>query len=502
MKEAPVARRRMPLASILSLVVLIAATVLAGSVGSGGNQAGRSGSEAEGPGEEARAEGLVEEAQEQRETVELREEALEQARAAGIAGKTGPITNAPAPGWVGERLLRFSDDDWEPAIATDPNAPFVYVLTTAYGADPACAKNCPTPPIVLKVSTDGGRTFGQNRYLCECRRVGGQFDPIIEVVPSTGAVYAIWMNDFNVVFAKSVDHGRTWSEPVPTWGNVAWNDKPVLATSDDGRDVYVSWNGPTAGDVWVAQSHDRGETWTQTRVVSSKRYFFAYDAVVLPGGTIVFSEGSISYTGPGITPEGVVQQHAIISRDDGATWENRIIDTVELGAPCVAEGCLPDFYLGHSAVSADEDGDLIFLYDGATTPLGPQRIFAQRSVDAGRSWSARVPLSRAGENSTSPAVEATRDGDIRAWYMETSNGDPDAWNVWYRSSMDLGATWSSPVKLSDATSGAGYKSTEGFDEVYGDYGEIAILSNGKTIAVWGEGFSWTGPGGTWLNRQR
>jgi hypothetical protein len=36
----------------------------------------------------------------------------------------------------------------------------------------------------------------------------------------------------------------------------------------------------------------------------------------------------------------------------------------------------------------------------------------------------------------------------------------------------------------------------------GDYGEIAVTSAGKTFATWGEGFSYTGPGGTWFNLQR
>ena len=42
----------------------------------------------------------------------------------------------------------------------------------------------------------------------------------------------------------------------------------------------------------------------------------------------------------------------------------------------------------------------------------------------------------------------------------------------------------------------------GFAEIYGDYGEIDVTSAGKTIATWGEGFSYTGPGGTWFNVQR
>ncbi len=53
----------------------------------------------------------------------------------------------------------------------------------------------------------------------------------------------------------------------------------------------------------------------------------------------------------------------------------------------------------------------------------------------------------------------------------------------------------------DATGGAAYKSPAGFGELYGDYGELAITSAGKAIGIWGEGFSWDGPGGSWLNRE-
>jgi hypothetical protein len=197
-----------------------------------------------------------------------------------------------------------------------------------------------------------------------------------------------------------------------------------------------------------------------------------------------------------------VHHHVFVSRDTGGTWEDHVVDTVKVGEPCIAEGCGPDFYIGHDAISADDAGGLVVLYDGAAKDLGPQRIFARRSTDGGLTWSTRVALSVAGENATSPAVESGGSGDVRAWYMQTSNGDdPDAWNVFYRSSIDGGASWSAPVVISDVTSGAAYKHADGFDEVYGDYGEIAITSAGKTIATWGEGLSWTGPGGVWFNRQ-
>src|SRR5918994_5510049 len=78
---------------------------------------------------------------------------------------------------------------------------------------------------------------------------------------------------------RALDRPRTHVErPVATYGNVSWNDKPVLTTSADGRHVYVSWNGPQGGDPWMAVSHDRGATWTQTEAVDSDRYYFAFDA--------------------------------------------------------------------------------------------------------------------------------------------------------------------------------------------------------------------------------
>ncbi len=449
-----------------------------------------------GPG---RAPGGNEERLEQKLTTELRLQALRDARAAGRFGRREPIVAAAAAGWAGEQLMNVSTDDWEPAIAADPNAPFVYLLTTRYAPKP-CPGNCPSPWIALEVSSDGGATWSQGVPLCACKG-SGQFDPIIEVVPNTGHVYAMYMNGFNVVFTKSTNHGQTWSTPVPTYGNVSWTDKPAFATSDDGQHVYVSWNGPSGGDPYVAQSHNAGATWTQTKLVNGSRYFYAYDADVLPNGTVVFSESSIDYGGQGGAAQGQVQFHAFRSTNQGGSWQNVLVDTVELGEPCVAAGCYADFYSGHSGVSADAAGNLVFVYDGATSSGGKQFAFAKRSTDGGLTWSARTTLSAAGEHVAGPTVESRGAGDVRVWFAQTNGGSHDAWNIWYRSSTNGGATWSAAVNISDAATGADYKHANGFEEFYGDYGEIAITSAGKTIGTWGEAFSYSGPGGTWFNRQ-
>jgi hypothetical protein len=440
-----------------------------------------------------------EEAEEQAETVEEHREAVAEALEAGTLGKTGPIRHLRGNVWAGEVLAHPTADDWEPAIATDPDEPWVYVAITRFGYPPCAKGNCPDPSIVVRASSDGGRTWGDDVYVCECVRVHSQFDPILEAVTDTGEVYAVWMNDWNIVFSRSSDHGVTWSEPVPVYGNVSWGDKPAMTTSSDGQDVYVSFNGPTGGDVYVAASHDAGATWEQVKVTDGSRYYFAYSGVVGPDGRVTFAEMSETYTAPGGASEGPVFAHAITSDDGGATWTDVVVDEVDLGVPCTSEWCYADFYDGHTAIAGDADGDLVMLYDGATRVEGPRRIWARSSTDGGLTWGDRVALSPKGANAGFPAAVGLGDGQVRAWFMDQRTG---RWNVWFRSSRDLGQTWTTPIRISDAVSGTAYKDADGFTEAYGDYGEIAITSDRMTVAVWGESISYRGPGGVWFNRQR
>ncbi len=443
-------------------------------------------------------EGLAEELEEQAEKTEKRLEALEEAREAGTLGVTEPIERHPAPGWAGERVVHRTGDDWEPAIAADPNRPFVYLLHNRYGGKDACANDCPDPAMILHVSRDGGRTWKPERYLCVCRGWNAQYDPLIEVVPETSDVVAVWMNQFKIHFSRSTDHGRTWSKAVFVHPDVRWGDKPNFTVSPDGQDVYIHFNGPSGGDAYVAVSHDGGVTWSTSKITETDRYYFSYGTAVLPTGRVVLTQVSFSYTGPGGAAEGVQQVHVFTSDDDGATWSELVLEELELGVECVSEGCYDDYYDSGPALAADENGDLVIVYNGASAPFGPQTVFARSSTDGGTTWSDAVTLSKPGVNSAFPAAVGDGDDGARVWYMVQRSGK---WQVVYRTTGDLGLTWGPRERLSDAVSGTAYKHRHGFNEVYGDYGEIAITSEGNTVATWGEGTSYVGPGGVWFNRE-
>ena len=499
---------------LLGAGILLVLAVVLGFLafrGSDSSQKGRAAAEQpaaeENEGARAGSEEFAEEAEETAERID----AFRQAKAAGKFGRV-VATTSPATGWAGSQVMKATTDDWEPAVAADPSAPNVYLLTTRYGVDPPrCDQHCPSPFLALAISTDNGGTWSAQKPICLCLGTKAQYDPTIEVVPNTGAVYSAFLlgdrhNGFSTVFTKSTDHGKHWTEPVHVYGNVSWTDKPEITMSPSGRHVYVSWNGPQGGDLYVGQSHDFGATWTQQHLSSDKRYYYAYDARVLSDGTVVFSESSLVYAGlKNVEGGSEIWHHAIISRDRGETWQNIVVAKVANGEACVAAGCGPDFYTGQTSVVSDAPRHLVFAYEGATVDGGAQRVYVSRSPDGGSTWTAGQPLSVNGENATGPRLASSGGGNVRMWYMQTSGGDdPDRWNVMYRTSSNGGATWSAPVKINDAPGGAaGYVNADGsFQEIYGDYGEIAVTSAGKTIATWGEGFSWTGPGGTWFNIQQ
>ena len=414
-----------------------------------------------------------------------------------------------------QRVGFAGGDDWEPATAADDYG-HVYVVWSHYvdfeggGAgdpDPTCP-DCASPHTMLQVSADGGVTFDSPRALSPS--LTRQDDPQIVVDPADGrTVYAAFMQDnkSSEYVAKSTDFGQTW-HAVLTEHLKRGTDKDILAAR--GGNVYLLYH--TTEKIFVSVSHDGGAHWSLSNPMKSTTnstygVSYASGGAVAPDGTVYFALNGVTRPGQG---KGTINLYVIRSRDGGATWATSRVATSHRPPDCKCSGYS---YLGaQMALDTDDEGVVYILWNANSAPLAAQRLYFARSTNHGRTWSAAVGASNAGAGTDHafPALAARGDGDVRIGWMDDRNGfdsgsSPDArWNTWYRSSTNGGATWSSETQVSAYVPGYVYKLNtpdDGYLQPYGDYFEMAVNSAGDTVAAWGEGVSYAGPGNIWFAKQ-
>jgi hypothetical protein len=405
------------------------------------------------------------------------------------------VALAPS-GFDNERVLS-AYDDWEPAVATDPITSYVYQITTRYSGPAAC-KGCPFPVLIFRSSSDSGATYGPDRFLYVTKNP--QNDPQIQVA-TNGTIYVAWLDNFmpGVKFIKSSDHGATWTTPISFTGKgtkPTWSDKPWLAISKDGQNVYIAFN---ASDSYVVSSHDAGNTFSApVKTNNDTEYWFANGGVVAADGTVYFSEADFSQTYAGPSHINVLK-----STNGGASFVTTRVDTSQQMPDCPwAAGCTLGFLGSSVALAMDSSGKLMIAYNANDVASAPEQVYVRTSTD-GVAWSARqlVSTGLSNVNSGFPALASgATAGDFRLAFQDDRNGPTTAFNTWYRRTTNGGGTWTTAVRLSNLSSGAPYKTAAGYAFPYGDYLEIAVDPFGTSQVAWGEGISYTGPGGTWFTK--
>jgi len=415
-----------------------------------------------------------------------------------VVDAQGPGTTAAPPlplaGFAPQFRLGFTaGDQWEPAIATD-RYDTVYVLYPQYLGVPGCP-SCPSPTMVLQISRDRGDTWEEPRLIADPGT--GQVDAQVAVDPVDGrTVYASWLQNSksDIAVARSDDFGETWSVVVAD-STQAGTDKPIIAVR--GQDVYVGFNH--AQKVWVAASHDGGQTFTNSNVNPNGKlgWSLASGGWVDPAGNVYF--GWAGYKGNG-QANGAVNLFVSRSTDGGATWTNVVVD-VSASPPDCSDYLCGWAYLGAQiALAGDEAGTLYALWNMGTVDKGPERIYFARSTNEGTTWTAKKDVSSApaGAAHAFPAIAAGEPGDVRIAWMDAREGT--LWNTYYRSSNNGGVSWSTEKDLSTYVPGFPYIEPGGFGYPFGDYFEMDIDDHGDTHAVWGEGLNYQTPGSIWYTR--
>lgn len=393
------------------------------------------------------------------------------------------------------RLGFPAGDDWEPALATDP-AGHVYALYKHYDVSGQTTCAACDQHLLVQVSADNGQSWGTPAPIDPEATKGGQFDPQIVVDPVDGrTVWAAYLQNgkSSIAVTHSTDFGQTWAPPIIAESLQRSVDKDELAVRGD--TIAVAFNA--AQKIYASTSRDGGRTWTTTLMNSGSTQL----GWSLSGGGAIDSRGNIFFAWDGYSQnggaKGPVNLFVAQSTDGGQSWTQRLVGVS--GAPYPCDNC-GFAYLGAQMTLRVGSDDSVYLLWNSTpdqTDYAPERIWFARSTDHGATYSARmdVSLAPAGVEHSFPAVTVgTTAGDVRISWMDTRTG---AWQVYERASDDGGASWGAEVRVSSFVPGYSYLTTSGFALPYGDYMSLSVDARGRTQAVWGEGPSYQGPGNIW-----
>ena len=383
-------------------------------------------------------------------------------------------------------------DQWEPTIAADRYG-HVYVLIPDF--PPSC-KGCPSSSAYLQISNDNGKTWSAPNLITS--PASEQIDVQLKVDPVDGrTVYASWLQNNKSVIevAKSTNFGQTWTT-VQANSTQAGTDKDILAVR--GNDVYVAYDHSQT--VWCSASHDGGRTWTSVKVNANAAFGWSLTGggTVDPAGNVYFSWDGYKQNGQA---KGPVNLYITKSADRGVTWTSTLLDISASPPTCSAFSCGWAFLGPGIAMTSDAAGQLYVLWNSGAVDQGPERIYFSTSTDQGNTWSPRADVSLApiGIDHAFPSLTAGTAGDVRIAWMDQRN-EPH-WNLYYRTSLNGGSSWSGETTLSTYVSGYSYIFTDGFRFPFGDYFDMDIDSQSHTQVAWAEGYAWTTPGNVWYTRE-
>jgi hypothetical protein len=366
-------------------------------------------------------------------------------------------------------------------------------------------------------SSNGGASWGQTLLPLV---TGDAFmsDPTVDWT-SDGTAWSttIGINSAGTVLTmrayKSTDGGATWTFDATFSGGLTNNDKQMMwvdhsATSPFKDNIYVIWHPGAQAE--IARRTGPGGSWqTPIRVSGAETT-----------GTAIGDDIKTNSAGDvfGFFPDTGSRRFNVVKSTNGG---------VSFGAPVrIATGFgsfqyaipadasrQPLIYISGGAYRTATKNNVYAAWNdlsgdtGCTSGAGPgtnaastckSRIFFARSTDGGATWSAPVKVNnQSGLNDqfNQWLVVDETNGKLALMYYDTiGDSTRKSVNVYYQSSTDDGVTWSTPFKVTTASTN---ETTAGADSgnQYGDYNSLSGISgtffpswtdrrNGASEEIW------------------
>ncbi len=367
---------------------------------------------------------------------------------------------------------------------------------------------------------------------------GGDYEPVV-ATDGQGNWLAVWYSgeatigggigtDEDIIVARSMDNGATWTDPAPLNANAAGDtgvdSRPQIATDGDGNWVAV-WHStePMIGggigmddDIIVARSTDNGATWTDPAALNTNAAgdtgsdMLPHLATDAQGNwlTVWYSTEPMIGGGIGMDEDILVAR----STDNGETW------TAPAALNSNADTDTGEDYNPH--IAGDTDGNFVAVWyscePAITGDIGMDTdILVVRSTNGGATWTFPAPLNTNADSDTrddsSPHVATDGQGNwVSAWSStesEIAGGIGTDNDILVARSTKNGSTWTDPAPLNTNAGGdigndsEPHVTTDGFGNWlalwYGGDADIdgGIGTDNDILAAWSadNGQTWTDP---------
>jgi hypothetical protein len=337
----------------------------------------------------------------------------------------------------------------EPRLAIDPNDPKRLVIGAMLfrrdgGGDSECS---------ALASFDGGLTWRRG-VLPKRAGITGGGDPWV-AFDSRGRAYLSCLHGARTEAGertsgagvyRSDDGGVSWSGPTMLPGRAY--DRPVLVVghartgAEPPLHVVASQGARrdfgAANPIAISTSVDGGRTFGEpVQVLFNNLNNNVRSAVVLPDGSLI----AIFYDIGSLDGRRLEQFRvwSIRSTDGGRTFGPALFVNENAGGDQVD-------------VAADSAGKLFAAWDVIRGPRAGRGVFFAKSEHGGRRWSAPTRLADLAEGERQqhvPTVAAAADGTIVTFWVDYRNDSRgECSDVYFRASLDAGATWLPSERLS------------------------------------------------------
>jgi hypothetical protein len=392
----------------------------------------------------------------------------------------------------------------EPHIARSPVDPDFLLATFQEGRfTDGQAVNCG-----YSVSRDGGLTWTRALIPGLTASSGGPYPRVTDPVAAIGLNGFAYLNTLaagsptrlgDILVNRSTDGGATFGPPVVAYRAPSVNvfpDKNWIAvntfanTPTAGRIVVTFTAFPGAGQsgptpIMRVYSDDHGVTWSPAAFVHPSTISAQSSLpMFLPDGKLAIVYWN--YNGTNSPADDLME--IVVSDDGGNTFGPvRPVQAVPLqwNHPQIRDG-----FITPSATADRVNGNIYVAYQARLTNGAP-RIAFTRSSDAGATWSSPIAVSDGNQHGGpfNPVIASSPDGQTLTVVYYSNRDNLSTFTLvdtYLAQSFDGGATWQPNIRLTPVSTDATLSPLTAAGHMLGDYIGLAESTNPNvpTVAIW------------------